>query len=98
MTRETALGTLHSNLESIKRFGVERIGLFGSLARSEANTKSDIDVLVTFSQGNKTFDNYMGLRFFLETLFDGRSIDLVVEDTVKPRIKASVFKDAVYAS
>jgi len=98
MTRETALGTLHSNLESIKRFGVERIGLFGSLARSEANTESDIDVLVTFSKGSKTFDNYMGLRFYLETLFDGHPIDLVVEDTVKPRIKASVFKDAVYAS
>jgi len=98
MTRENALNTLHSNLESIRRFGVERIGLFGSLARSEADAESDIDVLVRFTKGNKTFDNYMELRFYLEALFDGHSIDLVVEETVKPRIKASVFKDAVYAS
>lgn len=98
MTREDALYTLRSNLESIQRFGVERIGFFGSLARSEANADSDIDILVHFSKGNKTFDNYMGLRFYLESLFGGHSIDLVVEETVKPRIRDSVLKDAVYAS
>ena len=98
MTREDALNTLRENLESIERFGVERIGLFGSLSRSEAKADSDIDVLVHFSNGNKTFDNYMGLRFYLESLFGGHSIDLVVEEAVKPRIRESVLKDTVYAS
>ena len=98
MTREEALNTLRSNLESIERFGVDRIGLFGSLARSEATAESDIDVLVHFSKGNKTFDNYMDLRFYLETLFGEHSIDLVVEEAVKPRIRDSVLRDAVYAS
>ena len=98
MTREDALNRLTLNLDKIVQFGVERIGIFGSLARSDANPDSDIDVLVRFSKGRKTFDNYMELRFFLEDLFEGHSIDLVIEETLKPSIKTSVQKDAVYVS
>lgn len=98
MTRNQAIDTLSSNLKQIRQFGVERIGLFGSHARSEQGPRSDVDVLVHFSKGGKTFDNYMGLRFYLETLFPGHSIDLVIEETLKPRLRASIYKDTVYAS
>ena len=41
----------------VQNFGVEEIALFGSYARGEENEESDIDILVQFKEGYKTFDN-----------------------------------------
>ncbi len=46
-------------------YGVLRIGLFGSYARDEQVSSSDIDIAVELSQENKA-DNYFGLLHFLE--------------------------------
>ncbi|KXS43389.1 nucleotidyltransferase family protein [Methanolobus zinderi] len=80
----------------IESFGVKRIGLFGSFARGEGRIDSDIDVLVEFREGQKTFDNYMELKFYLEDLFK-RDVDLVLETSIKPRLKDYILKEAVYA-
>jgi predicted nucleotidyltransferase len=89
--------TLKSNLEVIRqKFGVKRIGIFGSFARGEEREDSDLDVLVVFEEGQKTFDNYMDLKFYLEDLF-GRKIDLVTEKALKPQLKDIILKDVVYA-
>ncbi len=50
--------------EMKKRFGVKRIGVFGSFARGDQKDPSDIDILVEFEK--PTFDNFMDLAFFLE--------------------------------
>lgn len=78
------------------RFGVKRIGLFGSFARGEALDKSDVDVLVEFAEDKKTFDNFMELKFYLEELF-GRDVDLVIETAIKPRLKNYIMREAAYA-
>jgi len=57
---------------------------------------SDLDVLVMFEEGQKTFDNYMDLKFYLENLF-GRKVDLVTEKALKPQLKDIIMKDVVYA-
>ena len=44
--------------------------------RGEQKEKSDIDILVEFEKGKKTFDNYMDLKFFLEEIF-GVEVDLI---------------------
>jgi hypothetical protein len=80
----------------IESFGVKKIGLFGSFARGEGRIDSDIDVLVEFREGQKTFDNYMELKFYLEDLFK-RDVDLVLETSIKPRLKDYILKEAVYA-
>lgn len=80
--------------ELASRFGVTRIGLFGSHARDEADETSDIDFLVQFDA--PTFDHYMDLKFFLEELF-GVSVDLVSSDAVKPRLKPYIDRDITYA-
>lgn len=97
MDRDTALETLKDNLDMINRFGVEAIGLFGSVARSEHSGESDVDVLVRFKKGEKSFDNYMDLKFFLESVFR-LDVDLVIEESLKPRLKNAIIMDAVYAS
>jgi hypothetical protein len=92
-----ALKLLKEHENVIKeRFCVENIGIFGSFARGEARDKSDVDVLVDFTEGKKTFDNFMELKFYLEELF-GRDVDLVIETAIKPRLKDYIMREAVYA-
>ncbi|MBF0516328.1 MAG: nucleotidyltransferase family protein [Nitrospirae bacterium] len=75
------------------RFTVRRIGIFGSYVRGSQRPDSDIDVIVVLEK--PTFDNFMELKFRLEELL-GRPIDLVIADTVKPRIQPVIEREAVY--
>jgi predicted nucleotidyltransferase len=79
-----------------KQFGVAKIGIFGSFARGEERLDSDVDVLVTFQKGKKTFDNLMGTKFYLEDLFK-RKVDLVTDAALKPLIRDPILQDVVYA-
>ena len=94
MTRDAILKRLEENRETIRGFGVCRLGIFGSHARGEAQEASDLDFLVEFERA--TFDNYFDLKFFLEDLF-GRSVDLVIADTIKPRIRSTILEETIYA-
>ena len=78
------------------RFGVSKIGIFGSFARGEERPDSDVDILVTFQNGKKTFDNFMGTKFYLEDLFK-RKVDLVTDAALKPLIRDPIRQDVVYA-
>jgi len=89
------LKTIKKHREEIyAKYDVIRIGLFGSHVRGEAGLKSDIDILVEFKSPN--FDNYMELKFYLENLLKA-PVDLVLADTLKPRIKPYIYKEVVYA-
>lgn len=80
--------------ELTEKFTVRRIGVFGSAARGEVRPGSDVDVLVDLEQ--PTFDHYMDLKFLLEDVL-GRPVDLVLNDTVKPRLKKIIEQEVVYA-
>lgn len=75
------------------RFSVKRIGLFGSFESGDATEASDIDLLVDFIE--TTFDNYMDLKFYLEDIFQ-RPVDLVLSETLKPRIRPIVEQEVSY--
>ncbi len=93
-TRKQILALLAEHrLELTARFGVKRLGLFGSAARDELRDDSDIDLLVQF-EGMATFDGYFGLKDRLEALL-GRQVDLVTEQGLKPRVRRNVQKDLV---
>ncbi len=92
-----AIEILKKNENSIKKkYGVKKIGVFGSFARGEGKEGSDVDILVDFKNGCKTFDNYMELKFFLEDLFS-RSIDLVTMEALRPQLKDGILQEVVYA-
>mgnify|MGYP000383165441 CR=1 FL=1 len=95
LSKEKILRTITENRQKIKGYGVRRIGLFGSCLKGTLDEKSDIDLIVEFE--NKTFDNYMDLKFFLEDLFK-RKVDLVFIDTLKPRLKPYILEEAEYAT
>lgn len=98
MTAIETMATLRHHLDELRRFGVRRIGLFGSTARDEAQPDSDIDILVEFEPGHKSFDNLMDLRFRLEELFPGQRVDLVLQSALKPMIRASIESSVRYVA
>ena len=79
----------------VEKFGVIEIAIFGSYARGEQRKNSDIDIIVDFKEGWKTFDNYMDLKFYLEELF-GKKVDLVIKSAINPRIKPFIIEEAIY--
>ena len=96
MTKSGILTKIEKNQDKIKALGVKRIAIFGSFVQNRQTKESDIDVLVEFSPGEKTFDNFMELRAFLGKLFS-RKIDLVTAQALKPRMKSTVLIQARYA-
>jgi predicted nucleotidyltransferase len=78
-----------------ERFGVKKIGVFGSVARGEAKEKSDVDVLVEFESAKKSFDNFMELSFFLEDLF-GKKVDLITTSGLDKYIRPYVEKEVIW--
>lgn len=95
LTRENILKELAGNEKRIRDFGVRKIGLFGSFVRDEAREESDIDILVEFVEGGRSFDTYMDLKFFLEDLFK-RKVDLVDRDTIKPALRPYILQSVRY--
>lgn len=86
---------LKKNKEQIKkRFGVRRIGVFGSIARGMARRSSDIDVLVEFERTVDFFE-FIDLKEFLETVLK-RNVDLVTTKALKPLIKDKILSEVVY--
>ena len=73
---------------------MRRLGLFGSVARGVSGPDSDLDFVVEFDA--KSFDRYMDLKLLLERLF-GCTVDLVLSDAIKPRLKHVILGEAVYA-
>ena len=68
MTREEILQKLKERKSYIQeRYGVEKIGLFGSYARGEATEESDIDIFVRFDEPK--FRKIAGLWNYLEDLY-----------------------------
>ena len=87
--------TLRNHEDTLRRYSVKWLGLFGSYVKEAARDDSDIDLLVDFEK--LSFDNYMGLRIFLEDLFD-KKIDLVISNSVKPRLKPRIEKEVEYVA
>ena len=98
MDKEKIFKLLQDNMRTIKQFGVSNIGLFGSYIQSQDNKASDIDILIHFQKGKKSFDNYMDLKFFLEELLEGHKVDLVIDDSLKPALKERILESVEYAT
>ena len=73
--RDDVVKKLEEHLPEIReRFGIETLGLFGSVSRGEDTAESDIDILYRFKPGIKTYHAMLDLADYLEELF-GRSGD-----------------------
>ena len=88
MRKQEIIEILHKNMDTLKAFGVKRIGIFGSAARDELREDSDIDIVVEFEKGKATFENFGGLIEFMEKLFN-REVDILTPGGIESiRIKS----------
>ncbi len=77
-----------------QRYHVKKMGIFGSIARNEANKKSDVDVLVEFNEPIGMFE-FMRLEYFLKKILK-RKVDLVTKKALKRVIKKDILKETIY--
>jgi predicted nucleotidyltransferase len=96
-TKDEVFNLLRRSGAQLRRFGVRRLGVFGSFARGEPNDESDVDLLVEFEPDEKTFDNLLGLADFLEDLF-GRKVDIVTPESLNPHFGHLILDEAEYAA
>lgn len=75
----------------LKRQGVSRAALFGSVARGEENSQSDIDLLIQLKKG-KTLFHIVRLKSELEETL-GKKVDLVEYDAIRPLLKDSILSE-----
>ncbi|HKI05200.1 MAG TPA: nucleotidyltransferase family protein [Thermoanaerobaculia bacterium] len=75
------------------RYGARHVRVFGSVARGEADERSDVDFLVEMERGRSLFD-LGGLLMDLQSLL-GRPVDVVTERGLRQRIRSRVLREAV---
>ena len=97
LTKDAILSLLHESRERLILLGVKSIGLFGSFVRGNSSPESDVDVLVEFDSGKRTYDNVIDTCFFLEELFS-RKVEVVTTDSMSPYIGPHVLKEVEYVS
>lgn len=94
-TKTEILRLVQRHQIQLKRLGVKRLGLFGSFAREQQNSDSDVDILVEFESGRKTYDNFVQVAFLLEDLF-GRRVELITPEALSPYIGPHILREVEY--
>jgi uncharacterized protein len=93
--KEQIFQRIVDNRDALDRFGVYRFGLFGSFVSGDQNAESDVDLLVEFRPGRKSFDSFMGVAFLLEDIFE-RKVDLVTRESLSPYIGPKILAEVEY--
>lgn len=93
-TAAEVLAELTRNRTRLRSLGVRSLGLFGSYRRGTPQPNSDMDFLTDME--HPSFDGYMNLKFWLEDTF-GLPVDLVLVDTLKPRLRLVILSEVIYA-
>jgi predicted nucleotidyltransferase len=96
--KKALMQILYTNKEQIRSFGVKYLNLFGSFTKDNLVTdQSDIDFLVEFEEGKKSFDNFIDLNYFLEEL-TGRKVELLTHQSLSKFIGPHILKQLEHVS
>jgi len=99
MNRKEVLAILSAALPELRRkFGVNDLAVFGSVARDEAGLESDVDVLVAFEPGRTGgYFEFFDLQEYLQVLLKAK-VDLVTEGALKRQLKERILAEAIHAA
>jgi|SRR3989339_1637307 len=87
--------TIQSHLPVLRKdYCVQRIGIFGSFSRGTQKTKSDIDIMVSFSEPVGMF-HFIHTENYLHRILR-RKVDLVTEGALKPEIRKAILSGVRY--
>lgn len=93
LSRQQTIDVLTAIEPEIRALGVARLALFGSVLRNDARPDSDVDLLVQFIPGAKTYDHFLALSELLEQRL-GRSVELVTTEALSPFIGPRILAEA----
>jgi predicted nucleotidyltransferase len=100
MHRDTVLAIIRKHRSELERLGVESLSLFGSTARGEAGTSSDVDIAVKLAQPEPAGFEYFGrlatIRQRLSTML-AADVDVVHEPAARPHLQSEIEKDRALA-
>jgi hypothetical protein len=96
LERDEVLGALAGSTDLLRRHKVRSLSLFGSIARNEATPKSDVDLIVEFSEPVGLFA-FVRLKRDLDGLL-GRRVDLVTPDAIRERLRDVIMSEAIRAA
>lgn len=95
MKKEEVLAIVAAHKEELKAMGVKSLELFGSVARDEASSDSDVDFLVEF-EGPVSLFEVSAVHLFLEDTL-GCSVDIGSRKYLKEHLRERVLKEAINA-
>jgi len=97
MNSSEALETLRRSEHALRRRGVKHAALFGSVARDENRSDSDIDIMIEFDpEARITVFDYVDIKEYIAQLFDG-PVDVVNREGLKSYVRPAAMADAIYA-
>jgi predicted nucleotidyltransferase len=96
-TKQDLLDTLFQHSVSIKAYGVNSLGVFGSFSKGTNTDQSDVDLFIDFDPAKKSFDNFMDLSFFLEDIL-GRKVEIVTPQSLSKFIGPHILNEVQHVS
>ncbi|RYA23318.1 hypothetical protein CRU96_08620 [Malaciobacter halophilus] len=97
MTKEYIINYLkeHKN-EFSQKFGITKLGLFGSYANNSATSSSDIDILIELENNlSDIYEKKLDFKNTLENHFN-LSVDIAREKYLRPLVKKEILKEVEY--
>ncbi|HEU0044183.1 nucleotidyltransferase family protein [Sphingomonas sp.] len=97
MTKTEALDRLRAREMELRAMGIQRLSLFGSTARSEAHSVSDIDLAATMDYDQVRAlgpFGFFGIEERIAAMLDAK-VDLVTEPARHPRLQGEIDRDRV---
>jgi len=94
--RDDALAVLRAHSEELRRFGVVSLILFGSVARDQARSQSDVDLLVELKRPAGYF-TLARLQEHLEHLLNAR-VDLLTPGALNETLRERIAQESIRAA
>ena len=91
-TKQSLIELILQSRDRLASLGVTHIGMFGSFARDEQTSSSDIDILAEFAPEKHTFDNFMETSFLLDEIL-GRNVEVITLEGLSPHIGPHILKE-----
>jgi predicted nucleotidyltransferase len=88
------LEVLTAERSRLRDLGVADLRIFGSFARDEVRPESDLDVLVGFLPGRKSYDTFLDLSECLEEI-TGRPVELLTREGLSPYLGPLILRESV---
>ena len=94
MGRNDVISELRTRADAIRAFGVTALYLYGSAARDELTSSSDVDLFADVDYARFGFVPFMDLREFLQGIL-GRDVDFTTRNALHPDLKDRIVRSAI---